>query len=193
VESDRTSGAVARDGSGPSPAGRPAELDGCRALLLDKSFRPLRAVGWRRALLLGLSGRVEVLEYYERRVRTPSSLFALPAVIRVPGWVDRMPQVVALTRRNVLLRDGNACMYCGTETGRELTIDHVVPRSRGGRTEWDNVVAACAPCNRRKGDRTPTEAEMRLRVAPRAPSALQLGRRGMIVVGDPPPEWRAWL
>jgi 5-methylcytosine-specific restriction endonuclease McrA len=170
------------------------ELESYRALLLDKAYRPLRAVNWRRALLLGLSGRVEVLQYYEREVRTPSTRVPLPAVIRVPGWVERIPQGVALSRRNVLLRDGHTCMYCGTtELGRDLTIDHVLPRSRGGHTAWENVVAACAPCNRKKGDRTPDEAGMALRIHPRAPSALQLGRRGMIVVGDPPPEWRAWL
>jgi 5-methylcytosine-specific restriction endonuclease McrA len=170
------------------------DLDGYRALLLDKSFRPLRAVGWRRALLLGLSERVEILEYYERTVRTASARYPLPAVIRVPGWIDRLPAAVALTRRNVLLRDGHACAYCGAEdTARELTIDHVLPRSRGGRTSWENVVTACAPCNRRKGDRTPEEAAMRLRLVPRPPSALQLGRRGMVVVGDPPEEWRPWL
>jgi 5-methylcytosine-specific restriction endonuclease McrA len=170
------------------------DLDGYRSLLLDKSFRPLRAVNWRRALILGLSGRVEILEYYERTVRTASERYPIPAVIRAPGWVERIPSAVALTRRNVLLRDGHACAYCGAEgIARDLTLDHVVPRSRGGRTTWDNVVTACAPCNRRKSDRTPEEAKMRLRLVPRAPSALQLGRRGMIVVGEPPAEWRAWL
>jgi 5-methylcytosine-specific restriction endonuclease McrA len=170
------------------------DLDQYRVLLLDKAFRPLRAVNWRRAILLDLSGRVEVLQYYDRVVHTPSRQFAMPAVIRVPNWVERVPTSVALTRRNVILRDSNTCVYCGfVGTGRELTIDHVLPRSRGGRTEWANVAAACAPCNRKKGDRTPAEAGMELAVIPRPPSALQLGRRGMVTVGEPPPEWVAWL
>jgi 5-methylcytosine-specific restriction endonuclease McrA len=170
------------------------DLDAYRALLLDKTYRPLRAVSWRRAMLLGFSGRVDVLQYYAREVRTPTASHALPAVIRLPGWVDRVPQALALTRRNVLLRDGNVCAYCGmTEYGRALTIDHVIPRSRGGRNTWDNVVAACGPCNRRKGNRTPEEAGLALRALPRPPSALQLGRRGMIVMGEPPEEWRSWL
>ncbi|MEM6926153.1 MAG: HNH endonuclease [Myxococcota bacterium] len=169
----------------------PLEL--CRALLLDKAFRPLRAINWRRAVCLDLGERVEVLEYYDRTVRTAHDEFPIPAVIRVPGWMHRLPQVVPPTRRNVLLRDGFACGYCGrTGTAAQLTIDHVHPRSRGGRTEWSNVVTACAPCNRRKGDRTPTEAGMPLAVPPREPSALQLGRRGM-VMGDAPPEWLAYL
>ncbi|MEQ1507327.1 MAG: HNH endonuclease [Myxococcota bacterium] len=170
------------------------DLDRYRVLLLDKAYRPLRALSWRRAMLLDLAGRVEVLQYYDAVVRTPSRTYPMPAVIRVPNWVERTQPAVALTRRNVLLRDGNACVYCGfTGVGRQLTIDHVLPRSRGGRTSWDNVVTACAPCNRRKGDRTPIEADMPLAGIPRHPSALQLGRRGMIATGDPPPEWRAWL
>ena len=168
-------------------------LDHYRALLLDRSYRPVRAVGWRRAVVLGLSGRVDVLELYAREVRTPSRTFALPAVVRVPSWSHKAPQAVALTRRNVLLRDGHTCHYCGaTGSGRELTLDHIVPRSRGGRTAWDNVVTACGPCNRDKGDRTPEEAGLRLLATPGRPTALQLGRRGM-VIGDPPEEWRAWL
>jgi 5-methylcytosine-specific restriction endonuclease McrA len=168
-------------------------LDQYRALLLDRSYRPVRAVGWRRAVVLGLSGRVDVLELYAREIRTPSRTVPLPAVVRVPSWSHKAPQGVALTRRNVLLRDGHTCHYCGaTGSGRELTLDHVVPRSRGGRTAWENVVTACGPCNRDKGDRTPDEAGMRLLATPGRPTALQLGRRGM-VIGDPPEEWRAWL
>jgi 5-methylcytosine-specific restriction endonuclease McrA len=170
------------------------EIEACRALLLDRAYRPLRAVSWRKAILLGLSDRVEVLEYYAQVVRTPSRAFPIPAVIRIANWIERSPRPLALTRRNVLVRDGHACVYCGRPgTGRELTIDHVMPRSRGGRTTWENVVAACGRCNRDKGDRTPDEAGMRMGVPPRAPSALQLGRRGMLVMGDPPLEWRAWL
>lgn len=144
-------------------------------------------------MCLDLGERVEVLEYYERTIRTAHAEFPLPAVIRVPGWLHRLPQVVPPTRRNVLLRDGFECCYCGRPgTSAELTIDHVQPRSRGGRTSWSNVVTACAPCNRRKGDRTPAEAGMPLSEEPREPSALQLGRRGM-VVGDAPAEWVPYL
>lgn len=168
-------------------------LESCRALLLDKAFQPLRAIGWRRAVCLDLSERVEVLEYYTRSVHTPRASFPIPAVIRAPGWLHRMPRVVPPTRRNVLLRDGFQCCYCGWEgSSAQLTIDHVMPRSRGGRTNWENVVAACAPCNRRKGDRTPEEAGMPLATPPSVPNALQLGRRGM-VMGDAPPEWRPYL
>ena len=168
-------------------------LEGFRALLLDKGFRPLRAIGWRRAICLDLTNRVEVLEYYAREIRTPGATFPIPAVIRVPGWLHKVPQIVPPTRRNVLLRDGFRCRYCGFEgTSAQLTIDHVLPRSRGGRTVWENVVVACPPCNRKKGDRTPREAGMELDPPPRAPAGLQLGRRGM-VLGDAPAEWAPYL
>ena len=168
-------------------------LESFRALLLDKGFRPLRAIGWRRAICLDLADRVEVLEYYPRHVHTATASFPIPAVIRVPGWLHRQPQVVPPTRRNVLLRDGFKCRYCGWEgTSAQLTIDHVLPRSRGGQTVWENVVAACAPCNRKKGDRTPSEVGMDLDPPPKAPNGLQLGRRGM-VVGQAPVEWEPYL
>ena len=169
------------------------DLDRYRALLLDRGYRPVLAVSWRRAMTLALAERVEILEVYARRVRTATRDFPLPAVLRAPTRVAREPSRVALTRRNVLLRDGNVCVYCGGSGGQKLTIDHVIPRSRGGRSTWDNVVAACATCNRRKGDRTPEESGLRLTVRPGAPTALQLGRRGMLVVNDPPDEWRPWL
>jgi 5-methylcytosine-specific restriction endonuclease McrA len=173
-------------------AGLPS-LSHYRALLLDKAYRPLRAVGWQRAVVLDLSARVEVLEYYDRLVQTARDAFPLPAVIRTPSWIERRPRSAPLTRRNVLLRDDHTCQYCGIEgTSRELTIDHVQPRSRGGPTSWENVAAACGPCNRRKGDRTPDEARMPLARVPRRPSALQLGRRGM-VLGEFPDEWEAYL
>ncbi len=168
-------------------------LDSCRALLLDKAFRPLRAIGWRRAICLDLSDRVEVLEYYTSFVRTSKTSFPIPAVIRASAWLHRLPRVVPPTRRNVLLRDGFQCRYCGWEgSSAQLTIDHVMPRSRGGQTTWENVVAACAPCNRSKGDRTPEESDMVLDPPPGVPNALQLGRRGMIM-GNTPDEWRPYL
>ncbi len=171
----------------------PATLAGYRALLLDKAFRPLRAIGWQRAIVLDLSCRVEVLEYYDRLVHTACDAFPLPAVVRAASWIDRRPPTAPLSRRNVLQRDDLTCQYCGkVGTVRELTVDHVHPRSRGGATTWDNVTTACGPCNRRKGDRTPREAKMPLARDPRRPSALQLGRRGM-VMGDFPEEWQAYL
>lgn len=168
-------------------------LDGLRTLVLDASFRPTHAVRWQRAMVLDLLDRVDVLEYYDAVVKTAGDAFPLPAVIRHRGQVRRGPKAVALTRRNLLARDGHRCQYCGVVfVPRELTIDHVFPRSRGGPSSWENLVTACAPCNRAKGDRTPDEAKMPLVARPRRPSVIALGREGLFR-GDMPPEWSSYL
>lgn len=172
-----------------------SRLDGVRTLLLDSSWRPLKAISWKRAILLDLEGRIDVVEYYEDVVRTPHTEFPLPAVVRLRQYLRLYRRGVAFSRRNVLLRDRFQCQYCGEEPGaKQLTIDHVMPRSRGGRTSWDNVVTACGECNRRKGSRTPQEARMVLRSAPERPLFLPYGFPsvgGALVAA--PPEWAAWL
>ena len=167
-------------------------LAGTRTLLLDASFRPLRAIRWQRAIVLDLNDRVDVLEYYEVEIRTPTDTYPLPAVVRLRKYLGFFPFKVALTRRNILARDGFCCQYCGEAVPlKELTIDHVVPRSRGGGTTWDNVATACGPCNRRKGNRTPREARMPLASVPKRPNFVTSGKD--ILVGDPPPQWQHYL
>ena len=164
-----------------------------RCLVLDRAFQPVMAIDWRRAVVLDLTDRVRVLEYYTEVVRTARATFPIPAVILTPQWMRRTPARIPLTRGNLLLRDGHRCQYCGREeTLKQLTIDHVLPRSRGGQTEWANVVIACGPCNRRKGSRTPHEAKMPLRTAPETPRALPIGRQGLWM-DEPPLPWRPYL
>jgi 5-methylcytosine-specific restriction endonuclease McrA len=121
--------------------------------------------------------RVDVVQTYDKVVRSPSMEFALPSVISLKQYVDQ-DRPPAFTRFNLFLRDGFACRYCGAT--HDLTFDHVIPRSRGGRTTWENIVTACAPCNLRKGGRTPREADMHPGRAPQRPSMYELqdlGRR----------------
>lgn len=169
-------------------------LENFRTLVLDKGFRPMRAIGWRRAICLDVEKRVEVLEYYQARVHTAWESFPLPAVIRVPGYLHFSHELqIALTRRNIMIRDGYRCQYCGDKGSvRALTLDHIHPRSRGGVSSWKNLVTACGPCNRRKGDRTPGEADMPLLCTPRRPKILTMGRDGRFTK-EPPPEWLAYL
>lgn len=168
-------------------------MDGLRTLVLDAAFRPLHAVRWQRAMVLDLLDRVDVLEYYDAVVRTSSDVFPLPAVIRHRGYVRKGPKRVALTRRNLLTRDDNRCQYCGERPPvRELTIDHILPRSRGGDSSWTNLVIACGPCNRAKGDKTPEEADMPLLSRPVQPRMLAIGRDGLYA-GVPPLEWNPYL
>jgi 5-methylcytosine-specific restriction endonuclease McrA len=139
--------------------------------VLNVTYEPLSVIPVARAIHLILSDRAELIESADAHIRSARMSMPVPLVIRLLNYV-RVPHnlPLPLSRRALLMRDEFTCQYCGIQPGREhLTIDHVIPRSRGGRTEWENVVAACAPCNRRKGNRTPDEANMKLRNHPHRP------------------------
>ncbi|GGM03512.1 HNH endonuclease [Deinococcus aerophilus] len=146
-----------------------ADLNAPRVLVLNASYEPLHVTSTKRAITLLQYGVAEVLEDSGDVIRSPSTVLSVPSVIRLRRYIRR-PRVhpVPFNRRNVLRRDTFACQYCGSEG--DLTLDHVMPRSRGGRHNWDNVVTACRGCNQRKGNRTPDEAGMPLRVPPHAPT-----------------------
>jgi 5-methylcytosine-specific restriction endonuclease McrA len=162
-------------------------------LLLNSTYEPLQVISWQRAVVMIHLGKAEVLRSYKRILRAVSFSIAQPAVIRLVGFVKRHRTRVAFSRRNVFLRDGFRCQYCNQRfPSSELTCDHVTPRSVGGRTSWENLVTACGPCNRKKGDRTPEQARMRLVTTPTRPDSLppMLFRLG----GEQPPEpWRDFL
>ncbi len=140
-------------------------------LLLNATYEPLNIVSVKRAIVLLLKEKAELVEAAESRIRAERLAIERPLVIRLVTFIPvprRLP--LPLSRRTVLARDLYTCQYCGAQPGRaELTIDHIVPRSRGGTTTWENVTTACGPCNRRKGDRTPEEARMHLLSRPERP------------------------
>jgi 5-methylcytosine-specific restriction endonuclease McrA len=141
-------------------------------LVLNASYEPINVCTVRRAAVLVLKERAEILEHGEWSLHAESLTMPRPMVIRLVTYV-RIPRDAhrrKITRRAVFARDRWTCQYCGRERGN-LTVDHVIPRSRGGGSTWDNIVACCAPCNRRKGDRLPDQVNMVPRKAPRAPSA----------------------
>lgn len=154
-------------------------LDGCQALVLNADFRPLSYYPlslwpWQESVKAVILDRVNVLSEYDRTVRSPRWEMRLPSVISLKQYIPivRRP---AFTRFNVFLRDGFSCQYCGRRfPSHDLTFDHVVPRSRGGRTTWTNVVTACARCNLTKGNRVPRESGMFPLVEPHRPSAFEL-------------------
>jgi len=153
---------------------------GCPALVLNADFRPLSYYPlslwpWQEVIKAVFLDRVDVVSTYEQVVHSPTFEMKLPSVVSLKHYVaqDRPP---AFTRFNLFLRDSFSCQYCAAS--EDLTFDHVIPRSRGGRTTWENIVTACAPCNLSKGGRTPGEAHMRPRIPPRRPSAFELQDRG---------------
>jgi 5-methylcytosine-specific restriction endonuclease McrA len=145
-----------------------------RVLVLNATYEPLSIISVQRAVVLLLKEKAELIEAAEERLHAAYTEFPVPLVIRLVYYV-RIPRPIALapTRRSVMVRDNYTCQYCGATPGRSnLTLDHILPRSRGGGTTWDNVVAACRTCNVRKGSRTPEEARMALRRHPGRPNYL---------------------
>ncbi len=139
-------------------------------LVLNSSFQPLHVCQARRALVLVLCGKAEVVEYYERKfVRTVSRRFPVPSVVRLRIYIQPNRRSVALNRRNIMRRDSFRCQYCGARSDY-LTTDHVIPRSMGGSESWENLVTACTRCNNRKSNRTPRQASMRLLSRPKRPA-----------------------
>lgn len=138
-------------------------------LVLNQNYEPLNVCNAGRAVVLVDRGKAEVLERADgAMLHTPSRLIPLPSVIRLVYLIRRPRPQRKLTRKELFLRDRYVCQYCGRES-RELTIDHVFPRARGGRHSWDNLVSACRSCNHRKAGRTPEEARMLLLKKPEAP------------------------
>ena len=158
-------------------------LDGCPALVLNADYRPLSYFplstwGWQETIKAIFLDRVMVLSHYDRVVRSPSAEYRLPSVVALRQYIP-LTRRPPFTRFNVFLRDRFTCQYCGEpNTASELTFDHVVPRSRGGRTAWENVVTACTHCNLAKGSRLPRECGMRPQLEPGMPTTYELQERG---------------
>lgn len=147
-----------------------------QVLVLNAGYEPLNIVSVKRAIVLLLKEKAEVVEAAEAMMHSERLALKVPLVIRLVTYV-RIPARLnlPLTRRNVLIRDGYTCQYCGAQPGKQaLTLDHVVPRARNGQTTWENVVVACAPCNQRKGNRLPAEAQMCLIRQPFRPRYLAI-------------------
>lgn len=171
----------------------------CPALVLNADYRPLSYLplslwSWQDAIKAVVLDRVQIISEYDTEVHSPSFSMKLPSVIALKDYiaVDRRP---AFTRFNVFLRDSFSCQYCGEEFGaHHLTFDHVIPRSKGGQTSWDNVVAACSDCNVLKADKLPKQCGMFPLRPPEAPSVRQLQENGR---GFPPgflhESWRDYL
>ncbi|WP_234421319.1 HNH endonuclease [Erythrobacter sp. EC-HK427] len=172
------------------------KLESCPALVLNAdytplSYYPLSLWPWQTAIKAVFLERVDIVASYDRAVHSQSLDMKVPSVIALRQYV-KPSAFPAFTRFNLFLRDRFSCQYCGSE--KDLTYDHVIPRRAGGKTTWENIATACAPCNMRKGGRTPKEAGMRLQYEPIRPTSWQLQQHGKSF----PPHylhetWRDWL
>ena len=167
-------------------------------LLLNASYEPLAVIPQRRAMSLMLRGRVDAATEDAVTIRGASNVLRIPTVIRLRRYINVPRRGMRWSRRGVLQRDGYRCIYCGVQPGsfqrgrllskRDFTVDHLIPRSRGGKNSWVNTACACPRCNNRKGDRTPHEAGMTLYWEPKTP------RVGYLVAsGNIPAAWKVYL
>jgi 5-methylcytosine-specific restriction endonuclease McrA len=165
-----------------------------RTLLLNTTFEPLSVLDWKKAVILLYLGKVEVVKEYDKEIKGVSISIKQPAVIRLLRFVRNNNHVNAkFSRKNIFLRDDYTCQYCGERFDpKNLTCDHIVPKSRGGITEWSNIVTSCTRCNLRKGDKLPDEVEMYPKKRPTRPNGFYLL---MLHVGVRvfPEHWRDYI
>lgn len=159
-------------------------------LVLNQNFEPLSVCTARRAVVLVFLGKAEIVERSDGiMVHSVSTSWPLPSVVRLGSYI-RVPQKrILLSRKNILKRDGHRCMYCGTTQGR-MSVDHILPRLRGGSDTWENLVCACHACNNRKGNRTPEEAGMPLLGRARRPNHITFIQQ---FIGIRDKRWRPYL
>ena len=169
-----------------------------QVLLLNATYEPIHVISVKRAVGLLIRGVAEGVDGIAARLRTPSIIFEVPAVIRLRYFVSVPQRGAVWSRRGIMQRDGYTCIYCGIRVGEQhhgralikgdFTVEHLIPRCRDGADSWGNTACACRWCNHRKGDRTPHEAGMRLRWEPKTPRVNYL-----VLSGDMPAEWRTYL
>jgi 5-methylcytosine-specific restriction endonuclease McrA len=163
-----------------------------QTLVLNATYEPVSIVTWQRAMTLFVKGAAEIVAEHDREVRAVSFTFKLPSVVRLLRFVRvrGTREAVPFSRANIFRRDDYTCQYCGAQKDAEdLNFDHVIPASQGGPKCWENIVTACLPCNRQKADRTPEEAGMTLRRAPRRPHASPIFRVSLGIRRTP----ESWL
>ena len=158
-------------------------------LVLNQDFSPMTVCSVQRAFLLVFLKKAELMdEVKERQLRTITESYPFPSVIKINRYVHIPYKGVVLSRHNIFKRDSHECQYCGTS--RDLTLDHLIPRSKGGKSSWTNLVTACKRCNAKKGDNSPEKAGMKLKTIPVKPTYISFLRS---VNGHLREEWKPYL
>lgn len=169
-------------------------MDTLRTLVLTPSIMPHRICYWQESICLLYSGKIDVLENYEAKVSSPSITFNVPAVVRLKREVSSVKKGVKFSRSNILTRDHFKCCYCGLKfLPSKLNYDHVLPSSKGGKTDWLNIVASCFPCNKKKGNKTPEQAGMKMHFKPYRPKVLPMTQPFLLLAKDIPDIWKPYL
>ena len=160
-----------------------------RCLVLDQGYQPHRVVSWQRAITMLFREVVEIIEEYDEEIKSVTFIMKAPAVIRLLNRVRRK-RGVKFSRVNVLTRDNFRCQYCGQKKQtKNLNYDHVIPRSQGGKTIWENIVTSCYNCNDKKGGRTPLQAKMKLIKNPIRPKSLPIAALHLVSGESYPEVW----
>ncbi len=159
------------------------------ALVLNANYAPLTICSVKRAICMVFLEKVDILEEKDQVIHSPSCSMRIPSVVKLKSYLRYNSLEVILSRRNVLMRDNHECGYCGKRNGL-LTIDHIVPRERGGKNTWDNLITACSPCNLAKSNRTPEEAGMPLLKRPTKPNRIHYFQQ---FVNEYTSNWRPYL
>lgn len=173
-------------------------MSATNTLLLNGSYEPMGVIAWQRAISLILGDKVVVLESYEDDCRSAGFCIKVPAVICLKRYVKVRPKV-KFSRKNLYMRDDFTCQYCGTHANKlkyrvqDLNLDHILPRSRGGLTEWLNIVTSCISCNALKANRTPQEAGLKLLRKPFVPKFQSMFTVPLGGAPSTPKEWRNYL
>lgn len=163
-----------------------------QVLVLNQNYEPLNVCSWQRAVALLVLGKAVPLENGGRRIGGVERELNLPSVVRLSYLIRRPLPELKLSRRAILARDNHTCQYCG-HSARDLTLDHVVPREKGGLSSWDNLVACCIRCNNKKGNKLPREANMSLRQKPRRPRFIPYLSYATFTTAAQNPLWREYL
>jgi 5-methylcytosine-specific restriction endonuclease McrA len=166
-------------------------MENISVLKLDSSFNPIEVIDWRSAFILTWLNKAYVAEYTEKWIHSATQKFQVPEVIVLFKYIDKKFFTVPCTSKNVMIRDNHRCQYCGAAAGeKDLNVDHIVPRCKGGMTEWSNVVASCVGCNQKKGNLLLCETNLKLLKKPSKPTYRSLIRKK---VGDTNIIWTRYL
>lgn len=164
-----------------------------QTLLLDVGYQPLQRVPWETAIVWVLDRVVEVVDQYDRDIHTVNWKVPMPSVVRLLKPIHRR-KAIKFSRHGIYARDKGRCQYCSRKVSKDrFTYDHVVPRSQGGQTSWQNVVCSCVDCNQRKAGRTPQQAGMQLRTEPVRPRSLPDISVGLTYQTGMPKAWETYL